>query len=188
KFVKKTSISRIKRNNTGTSHYADREESTPARELFLNDSFPNYLVSNECTHSGKPRTRNDCVSMSDPLTVLLCVIIKLSGVFNCNLNILLRRDGGSYFLRMSVHNSHHTTTCERNRTSVFHGTVCTYTNRVKYGWHASKGSKNLRYIWNNTTCDPDMVDAHSFLALLKHQEDLAATLPDRVAETLDMCL
>ncbi|GMF57798.1 unnamed protein product [Phytophthora fragariaefolia] len=45
--------------------------------------------------------------------------------------------------------------------------------------------KILRYIWDNTDSEPDMVDVHNLLAKLKRDEDSGTSLSDRVSETLD---
>ncbi|KAG3162503.1 hypothetical protein PC128_g20589 [Phytophthora cactorum] len=43
----------------------------------------------------------------------------------------------------------------------------------------------LRYIWEYTASEPDMVDVYNLLAKLKRQEDAGATLSNRVSKTLD---
>ncbi|OWY99423.1 hypothetical protein PHMEG_00029572 [Phytophthora megakarya] len=45
--------------------------------------------------------------------------------------------------------------------------------------------KILRFIWDNASCEPDMVDVHNLLAKLKREEDAGTTYSDSVAETLD---
>ncbi|KAF1778754.1 hypothetical protein GQ600_17785 [Phytophthora cactorum] len=49
----------------------------------------------------------------------------------------------------------------------------------------SQEKRILRYIWEYTASEPDMVDVYNLLAKLKRQEDAGATLSNRVSKTLD---
>jgi hypothetical protein len=110
--------------------------------------------------------------------------------FMPQLNMLLQHDGDAYILKVSVHNAGHNhhlgpkpfKRLHQNRLNLATKEVATVDMLRKVGLSRRK---ILRFIWDNTNSEPNMVNVHNLMVKLKHQEDAGMTLSDRVAETLD---
>ncbi|KAL4130570.1 hypothetical protein PRIC2_006566 [Phytophthora ramorum] len=154
-FSKRTSTTRSARNKGIKDGYAKRNKETPEYELFLDESFPYYLVSYECTHAGKHRNRGMGKRPRHTVRSIDC---------KAKLNVLLQREGDRYFMKLPK------------------ADVANVDMLRKVG---VSREKILKYIWDHTDCEPNMVDVHNLLAKLKRKEEAGTTLSERVSETLD---
>ncbi|KAG3050226.1 hypothetical protein PC121_g18502 [Phytophthora cactorum] len=98
-YVKRMSTSRDARNRSVQARYSagGGGNPTPERELFQDETFPYYLISYECTHTGKHRTRGGGLLPRQHVRSTGCL---------AKINLLLRREEDSYFLKVSVHHNH----------------------------------------------------------------------------------
>ncbi|KAG3083596.1 hypothetical protein PI125_g19711 [Phytophthora idaei] len=96
-YVKRTSTSRDARNRSVQARYSAGGDPTPERELFQDETFPYYLISYECTHTGKHRTRGGGLRPRQHVRSTGCL---------AKINLLLWREQDSYFLKVSVHHNH----------------------------------------------------------------------------------
>ncbi|KAK1930272.1 Zinc finger SWIM domain-containing protein 3 [Phytophthora citrophthora] len=105
------------------------------------------------------------------------------------LNILLQRKEESYYLKISVHQSSHNHSLDKyayrrlpkNRLYLPAEELVTMDMLRKVGLSQKK---ILRYIRDNTSSEPDMIDVHNLLAKLKREDERGMSVSDRVAETL----
>ncbi|POM74259.1 Hypothetical protein PHPALM_8812 [Phytophthora palmivora] len=157
------------------AEHATQQGTAPESELFLDETFPYYLVSYACTHSGRHRSR--CSGKRPRQTVR---------TIGCK----ARRDGESYFLKVSVHETEHNHRLGRdsykrlpsNRLQLPVAELATVNMLRKVGLSRKK---ILKYIWDNTDSEPDIVDIHNLIAKLKRDDKAGTTVSDRLAETLD---
>ncbi|KAL4110161.1 hypothetical protein PRIC1_001854 [Phytophthora ramorum] len=180
-FSKRTSTTRSARNKGIKDGYAKRNKETPEYELFLDESFPYYLVSYECPHAGKHRNRGMGKRPRHTVRSIDC---------KAKLNVLLQREEDRYFMKVSLHFSTHNHRSGRdeyvnlseNRLQLPKADVANVDMLRKVG---VSRKKILMYIWDHTDCEPNMVDVHNLLAKLKQKEEAGTTLSERVSETLD---
>ncbi|POM78762.1 Hypothetical protein PHPALM_3673 [Phytophthora palmivora] len=174
-------MSRTARSTRVQNHYTNQQGTAPESELFLDETFPYYLVSYACTRSGRQKSGGYGKRPRQTVRTIGC---------KARMNVLLQRDGESYFLKVSVHETEHNhrlgrdsyTRLPSNRLQSPVAELATVNMLRKVGLSRKK---ILKYIWDNTDSDPDIVDIHNLMAKLKRADEAGTTVSDRLTETLD---